>query len=995
MTSKLSAMSTIGRVSELQLLGRVVAAAEIGAGGVAVIDGEAGIGKSNLLDELARRAPGSTVVRGRAWEEGGAPSLWPWREVIEQLGGGVDWSTSADRFETYAHVARVVREASQKGPILILLDDLHAADDDTLALTRYVGRGIHDAPVALVAAGRPTPLPPAVAREAVRVTLAPLAASEIGELVDSAALIPLSPSIREEIVKLAEGVPLVAHELALVGAPATTSGRQLPSRIRDVVIERVDGLSGPVRELLGAASVLGRAFSVSDLAMLIKAPTHEVIEGLAPSVAARIVDEGADSWRFTHQVIREGIYESLPVQRRLQLHAAAAEVAGSTRADRVQERARHLLAAVPIVDPSVAVDSVVKAAAALRRSGNYHLAAESLERAVAVCEDPEVRRELILQHGEALLLGGRVEEAWNAFDEAFSLAQEAGDIPARTRALLGRTAIVPSTAEATALAGFVAKSIPSTSDLADRTRLLARYARLQSVAGVVSEALSASLAAVDAAREIGNSELLCEALSVRHYTLSGPNDLEAARDVSSELGTAAEQSGDVEWRFEAEMAQLIDSLRAGDVTEVDKRLARCHEIAGASGQPRHWFFLESRRAMRAFLAGRLAEGAANLDRALRIGVDIEEPDTEQVFHGARTMVLAELGGQDVARSDAEEAEALASLIGEPRLLLFAAYLRSSIGEVEEAAQLVDKAVLPDFSDVVRDRSWLMLMAMSSYAIARSADSRRAGVAYDLLAPYAGQVVVNDGAVAFGGVVDHYLGLLAAALGRPLEARAHLDNAIAAYERMSAALFLVRACHDREQVIAQSRATVSIAHPRRAHLEQIRGEWLCGYAAATFHVRHMVGMQHLATLIEAAGGEVHVLQLVTGGGGNLSEVRTELLDSKAKAEYRERIAGLREDVDEAEANCDYERAERLRLELDAIIEHLRTAVGLGGASRTATTDVERARVAVRKAITAAIDRLAEHDPGFAQHLRLHVRTGTYCRYEADPLHPIAWSISRLS
>lgn len=84
--------------------------------------------------------------------------------------------------------------------------------------------------------------------------------------------------------------------------------------------------------------------------------------------------------------------------------------------------------------------------------------------------------------------------------------------------------------------------------------------------------------------------------------------------------------------------------------------------------------------------------------------------------------------------------------------------------------------------------------------------------------------------------------------------------------------------------------------------------------------------------------------------------------------------------------------RAKAEVCARVDGLRLAVGLGGRSRTATSDAERARVAVRKAITTALDRLAEHDTAFAEHLRIHVRTGIYCRYETDPTNPIEWDVS---
>jgi hypothetical protein len=165
-------------------------------------------------------------------------------------------------------------------------------------------------------------------------------------------------------------------------------------------------------------------------------------------------------------------------------------------------------------------------------------------------------------------------------------------------------------------------------------------------------------------------------------------------------------------------------------------------------------------------------------------------------------------------------------------------------------------VAPDFANIARDGSWLMLMCMAAYVISRSQNIGRARLIYRLLTPYAGQIVVNAGAVTFGGVTDNYLGLLAAALDQPDTAARHLDDAIAAYQRLGATLFLARACERRGELLAQP---VPSPTPllRRARLRRTPGEWECGYEGATFHVAHLVGLQHLARLLAAAGAEALV------------------------------------------------------------------------------------------------------------------------------------------
>ena len=267
-----------------------------------------------------------------------------------------------------------------------------------------------------------------------------------------------------------------------------------------------------------------------------------------------------------------------------------------------------------------------------------------------------------------------------------------------------------------------------------RIRLLARYARLRATAGVTELAARAAVDALSAARSSGDDVLLAEVLTVRHATLGGPDDIATAKETGDELVEVADRTGYPDRILEAAMAQLIDQLRLGDIAGVDRTLERYRQVAGATGRPRHRFFLESRRGMRAFLAGRLAEGEAMLDRAYRIGLDIEEPDTEAVFHGARVMVLADLTDANAVLAEAAHAEAVAAAIGETRLLIFASYLRSSVDDREAAAELLDQALAPDFTNIPRDGIWLMLMSMAAYVFARSSNVVRARPLYDLLPP---------------------------------------------------------------------------------------------------------------------------------------------------------------------------------------------------------------------------------------------------------------------
>jgi hypothetical protein len=186
-------------------------------------------------------------------------------------------------------------------------------------------------------------------------------------------------------------------------------------------------------------------------------------------------------------------------------------------------------------------------------------------------------------------------------------------------------------------------------------------------------------------------------------------------------------------------------------------------------------------------------------------------------------------------------------------------------------------------------------------------------------------------------------------------------------------------------------------------------WLFEYAAEPVRVRDSKGLRYLASLLASPGVEVHSLDLMgsgdapaTGAGAGAAaeagltvgaggEDAGPLLDAAAKSAYRERLEGLREELEEAEAFNDPERAARAREEMEFIARELAGAVGLGGRDRKAASNAERARVNVTRSIRTVIKRVAEFDQSLGRELESTVRTGTFCAYEPDPRRPVSWKV----
>jgi len=253
-------------------------------------------------------------------------------------------------------------------------------------------------------------------------------------------------------------------------------------------------------------------------------------------------------------------------------------------------------------------------------------------------------------------------------------------------------------------------------------------------------------------------------------------------------------------------------------------------------------------------------------------------------------------------------------------------------------------------------------------------------------------------------------------GREEPALLELQAAHAAFERMGAVAHAARAAHDCGDVRrVEGAVPPSRVQPRVASDARMAGDnvfrregdyWSVVFDGHTARLRDSKGLRYLARLLADPGREIHVLGLValerggpdaaTGsaepglelaGAGDAGE----LLDERARAAYRRRLAEIDEDVEEAQAVGDLHRAAQADAERDILVRELARAVGLGGRERRAGSASERARSAVTRAVRHAVARIGEHNSPLGAHLDRAVRTGTYCAYLPDPRAPVAWKL----
>jgi hypothetical protein len=248
-------------------------------------------------------------------------------------------------------------------------------------------------------------------------------------------------------------------------------------------------------------------------------------------------------------------------------------------------------------------------------------------------------------------------------------------------------------------------------------------------------------------------------------------------------------------------------------------------------------------------------------------------------------------------------------------------------------------------------------------------------------------VFNGGAVMFHGVTDDPLCRAALLTGDAETAERLRARALATYEHLGAQWWSARLSAPLPAVDGP-RTSV-----RRAHLRQTDGgQWFVGFEPAVTPMSPLRGFSYLRALVGRAGLPVPALDLVGAGQGVLVEPGLgELADRQALDAYRRRLRELDAELESADRAADRARSEALHAERQALLAELGRATGLGGRPRIAGSSEERARVAVKKSVTAAIDRIATVDEPLARHLRSYVRTGLACSYEPDPDAPVDWVV----
>jgi hypothetical protein len=832
----------VGRGREFAALSSALDAAGGGRGTLCLVSGEPGIGKSRLLSEFTAElaAKGSSIHWGFAWEAGGAPGYWPWIQILRSVLTQEDVRSALDgqphlaasigelvpelvpeaanrsarlepeqaRFRLMDAVASVLLLSAARTPQVIVLEDLHAADADSLALLEFTARQLHSSRTLLIGSFRETEIQrPRVGnivarlrRSAIQLALRRLERDEIREYLQVATgERPLEQDVAE-LTALTEGHPLYLAEVVELGL-ARGNLRDAPPSIRTTILERAADLPPATRALLGMASVLGRNFEPGVLAEVAGCSLQELQVRLEPALDSGLIEqETRGGLRFEHMLVREAFHDALPPADRRGLHEREArrmrsradagallpwaafaqhlaESGESARADAV-EAWRN--AAVQADARHAFDDAAVCYNNALRTLGDGTAAA------------PGARARLMLELAAAQIRAGDLEAGRRNSSDAFRIGESLDDADLLTDAALTYGSIFTYGNVDPRLVRLLKVALErlDAGDTDRRARLQARLAAALQPAADPDEPVALAREAIQLARVNGDARTLLTTLRSAVSAMMDFGDPAERLALNHEHVRLARQLGDAPECMRGYTRAAVDALELGEGATLDDAIEQCAALADQLGMPHYQWTAASFQAMRHTIRGDFPAAEQALARARQLAERAQ--DSNATFRLlCQQLELAEMTGarERLATCCARLESQIANLPHADLYLkpgLLALGLRS-LGRTADAAAL-DETYL---RNILRFGDMAAFASIGEYLAALKAPAL-AELAYQRLLPLnerCGHLGLMG--LCWHGPLARSLGFLAAVTGRLVAVNEHFATALETARRMGARAWVAR------------------------------------------------------------------------------------------------------------------------------------------------------------------------------------------------------------
>jgi tetratricopeptide (TPR) repeat protein len=824
-------------------------------GGLVVLAGEPGVGKTRLAARIAAgaHADGHVVLYGRADEESVSP-YQPFVEALRHYAAyrpglaaemrlptaaarqlasmvpelGVSAAPShrrgahereRSRHELFDAFVRLLLHASESQRLMLVLEDLHWADVPTLLLLRELVRREAGLPLLVIATYSDLE---ANASERLTRVLADLRRETGTETIhlgglppsETAALVAAHLGRESADRAMAQGLfdqtagnPLFIEELLHSNVPAEPAG--LPEGVKDVIGRRLDRLSPATLETLTLAAVLGSDFRLATLeAVSPEQSQQEIVAALEAAVAARLIVEDPDEvdrFSFKHALVRQTLYERPIASRRLRLHrSVAVAMEAAPLPVHPAELAHHYFQAREVGGAAKAIVYCLKAAEASQATHSYEEVVAHYERALTALDivkrdDAAARCDVLLALGAARWQASEPDPR-STFMEAVELARRLPLSERLARAALGAGGrfYAPGATDHAyieLLEEALAALEPGDSVL--RVRVLARLAEKKVFAVPVERAGELAAEAVEMARRLGEAGALAAALMARHAALLYAGHAQERRRVGER---ALALAGELEAHELAALARhwlLYDLAELGDLEQVRLEHAELERVAEDLQQPLHRHSSLAWRCVWTGLAGRFEEAEAVAHECLGLAEHAGDAEARAHFTAQLVAVRREQGRlhellPEIERLAGDEPAAAAW-----RSLLPLAYLDA--GERTHAQAAYDRALGDGVDKMPRTMLWLTAMGSLADAAAELADRDGSEQLYAELERYADRLI-QWSFTGNAGSVHRLLGRTAAVAGRHDEARVHFEAALERHAAIGAAPLLARTRCDYGEIL---------------------------------------------------------------------------------------------------------------------------------------------------------------------------------------------------